>query len=180
MNIKTGLKLKAAVIPLVLAGALSGIISGCKKNNNSNSSTSSGSSLTAQVGNAVDPYVGFSASTLTAVDNTVAHEIQITGITVSGGDSTTLAIYFPDSITGPSYLLFDGIQTIMNYTNQAASQNYFQIPGNASGTLQITYFNTTTHEVRANFTGATYKNGNASDSLMNVYNGALIATYTTP
>lgn len=181
MNMKPGLQLKAAIIPLVLAGALSGIISGCKKNNNSNTTGSSGSSLTAQVGNAVDAYVGFTASTLTAVDDTAAHEIQITGTGVIGGESATLAIYFPDSIAGPtSYLLFDGIETIMNYTNQAASQNYVQIQGSASGTLQITYLNKTTHQVRANFMGAIYKNGSPSDSLMNVYNGALIATYTAP
>lgn len=166
----------SAFIPLVLAGLLSGGNYGCSKNpNNAPVDTTGAPFISATVGSSA-----FSGTAVAGLEDTANHRFQIQGTEVKDGDTSTLTIYFPDSIFMPVTLAFDGVNTILAYSDPGRAQRYFQTPGSSSGILTITGINTTTHKIYGYFSGNVYKNGASTDSAMAVNNGLFYMSYTTP
>jgi hypothetical protein len=179
---KSWLPFNSALTPLLLAGLLSGITTGCNKNKSSDSGGNINGTpyMSATIGNNVVKNQNFSTTDMVNIDDTASHMIQITGITVNEGDTTSLAVSFPDTLSSPTVVSFNGVTSNLSYSNQAEAENYYQAFANALGTLTITGINTTTHRVSGSFSGSVYKRGSVQDSTLNVYQGSFVAVYTTP
>jgi hypothetical protein len=166
----------SAFVPLILAGLSLGGSYGCSKNSNNAPADTTGSPfISATAGSSA-----FSSTAVVGLEDTANHRFQIQGTEVKDGDTSILTIYFPNSIYMPVTLAFDGITTLLAYSDPGKAQNYFQTPGSSSGILTITGINTTTHKIYGNFSGNVYKNGSSSDSAFAVNNGSFYATYTMP
>lgn len=179
---KSRLPINSALTPLLLAGLLSGITAGCNKNKSSDSGGNINGTpyMSATIGNNVIRNQNFSTTDMVNIDDTASHTMQLTGITVSAGDTTSLTVSFPDTVSGPTVISFDGVTFSLSYINQAEEEDYYQGFANALGTLTITGINTTTHRISGSFSGSVYKRGSVQDSTLNVYQGSFVAAYTTP
>jgi hypothetical protein len=168
---------KAAYVPLLVATLLSGLNYGCQKNSNNNPAidTAGAPFINALVGGSA-----FHSGTMVNIEDTAHHRFQIYGTLIDAGDTSTLTIYFPDSVFMPITLSFDGVTTILAYSNPGRSEDYYQTSGNSSGTLTISDINTTTYKIIGNFSGTVFKNGSFQDSALTVNNGSFYATYTMP
>jgi hypothetical protein len=141
---------KSAALPVLLAGPLSGIGSGCKKNGNPPKSGS----------------------------DTTTNRIEIYGTSINAGDTAILIAYFPNPESSGSTLTLDGVTSGIQYLNSANARSYSQSAGNAQGTIQFISIDGEAQTITAAFSGTMYKYGFETGSSLTVTGGEFTTNYS--
>jgi hypothetical protein len=168
---------KAAYVPLLMAALLFTVTSGCKKKGNTSSGNDGTAVLTYETGQltAVVGTTTFKCQQLTSVDDTVHHRFQVSGMVISGGDTSVLAVYFPDSVLQAAVVKLDGQSTSIQYFNKDGG--YSQDAGDGAGSITILGLDASHQQVSGAFSATVYKNGFETDSPITVAAGSFSTAY---